>query len=50
MSKELSQKPLDGDEHGRGPNLWLLYGFFVFALLAAMAVAGAIVYPFYLRR
>lgn len=35
---------------GKGPNLFLLYGLFLLALLGAMAVAAMIVWPFYVRR
>ena len=53
MSK-LAEHPkrLDQDQEAeaKGPNLFLLYGFLVLALLGAMAVAAMIVWPFYLRR
>jgi hypothetical protein len=32
-----------------GPNLVLIYGLFAFGILAAMAVAAMIVWPFHLR-
>jgi hypothetical protein len=35
-------------EH-KGPNLILIYALFALALLAAMAVAAMIVWPFHLR-
>jgi hypothetical protein len=37
-------------EPNRGPNLIILYLLLGLALLAAMACAAAIVYPFYIRR
>jgi len=39
----------DQDETG-GPNLKIIYGLIVLALMAAIAVAALIVFPFYLRR
>ena len=38
------------EAESKGPNLFLLYGLFLLALLGAMAVAAMIVWPFYLRR
>jgi hypothetical protein len=34
----------------KGPNLFILYALLALGLLGAMAVAAAIVYPFYQRR
>jgi len=39
----------DHDESG-GPNLKIIYGLIVLALVAAIAVAALIVFPFYVRR
>jgi len=38
------------DEHSSGPNLTLIYSLIALALVAAMAVAALIVFPFYTRR
>jgi hypothetical protein len=51
----LTKKPdtapeLESDEEQKGPNLILLYALLGLALLAAMAFAVMIVWPFYLRR
>jgi hypothetical protein len=37
-------------DEAQGPNLKLLYGLIVLALVAAIAIAALIVLPFYLRR
>jgi hypothetical protein len=51
MSKPASKPELlPEEEEGKGPNLILLYALLVLALLAAMAFAAMIVWPFYLRR
>ena len=43
--------PHDNDsEESSGPNLTLLYSLLVLALVAALAVAALIVFPFYVRR
>jgi hypothetical protein len=39
-----------GSEHPNGPNLTLIYSLIALALVAAMAVAALIVFPFYIRR
>ncbi len=41
---------LDPEPESKGPNLFVLYGFLLLAILGAMAVAAMIVYPFYLHR
>jgi hypothetical protein len=38
------------DKSSRGPNLKLLYSLITLALAAAIAIAAAIVLPFYRRR
>lgn len=38
------------NEPSRGPSLTLLYSLIALALAAAIAIAGLIVLPFYLRR
>lgn len=38
------------DQPHKGPNLLLLYSLVALALVAAVAIAMMIVYPFYLRR
>lgn len=43
------QQEQAGDEV-RGPNLTLIYTLVALALLAAIAIALLIVFPFYLRR
>jgi hypothetical protein len=49
-----AQKPGDSldldQEKKKGPNLILLYALLGLGLLAAMAFAAMIVWPFYLRR
>jgi hypothetical protein len=37
-------------EENKGPNLILLYALVALGLLAAMAFAAMVVWPFYLRR
>jgi hypothetical protein len=37
------------DTGHKGPNLFLIYGLFALGILAAMAVAAMIVWPFHLR-
>jgi hypothetical protein len=37
-------------EESSGPNLTLIYALIALALLAAIAVAAFIVFPFYIRR
>jgi hypothetical protein len=44
-----NSEPGDQDETG-GPNLKIIYGLIVLALVAAIAVAALIVFPFYVRR
>jgi hypothetical protein len=39
-----------GSEHSSGPNLTLFYSLIALALLAAIAIAALIVFPFYIRR
>ena len=42
---------IDREQDGAsGPNLKLIYGLIALALAAAIAVAGLIVLPFYVRR
>ena len=38
------------EEPSSGPNLTLIYSLIAFALLAAIAIACLIVFPFYIRR
>ncbi len=40
----------NGSEESSGPNLTLLYSLLALALVAALAVAALIVFPFYVRR
>lgn len=39
-----------GDHIGRGPNLLLVYGLMLFALLVAIGLATLVVWPFYQHR
>lgn len=51
MSKDLQKLAADSeDEEKSGPNLYIIYSLLAVALLAAMAFAAAIVWPFYVRR
>lgn len=43
------QDQLDPEEEPKGPNIFLLYALLALAILAAMAFAAMIVYPFHLR-
>lgn len=45
-----SQAKQPPDEESQGPNLKLLYGLIVLALIAATGIALMIVLPFYQRR
>jgi hypothetical protein len=45
-----SEIPEEPDEANRGPNLVLLYSLLALALLAAMAFAAMVVWPFYKTR
>jgi hypothetical protein len=38
------------EEEAGGPNLKLIYSLIALALLAAIAIAAMIVWPFYVRR
>jgi len=38
------------DPPQRGPNLTLIYGLIILAMIAALAIAAMIVLPFYTRR
>jgi hypothetical protein len=50
MSKDLrAELEAEGKENS-GPNLYVLYGLLALGLLAAMAFAAAVVWPFYIRR
>ena len=40
----------DLESESKGPNLWLIYGLLMLAILGAMAFAALIVWPFYARR
>jgi hypothetical protein len=40
----------ESGKEGTGPNLWVAYTLLGLSLLAAMGIAAAIIYPFYLRR
>jgi hypothetical protein len=44
---EVKDSDQHGDEPGSGPNLKLMYGLILFAMLAAIAAAALIVLPFY---
>jgi hypothetical protein len=49
----LAQKPdveSDSEKEKSGPNLILIYALLAFGILAAMAFAAMIVWPFYQRR
>ena len=53
MSSPTQRRPTlpEGDEpESKGPNLFLLYGLLALGLLAAMAFAVMVIFPFYLRR
>ena len=39
-----------GNQESSGPNLTLFYSLIALALVAALAVAALIVFPFYIRR
>jgi hypothetical protein len=41
---------VEREEEEKGPNLFLVYSLLALGLLAAMAVAAMIVWPFYVRR
>jgi hypothetical protein len=47
---EPARKDKPDEEPPRGPNLVLLYGLILLAMLVATAIAGLIVLPFYRRR
>ena len=47
---EVKYRAEHGDEQGSGPNLKLMYGLILLAMLAAVAAAAFIVLPFYHRR
>ena len=54
MSK-FAEKPetppeMEPEPENKGPNLILLYALLALGLLAAMAFAAMIIWPFYLRR
>ena len=45
------KEPQDSvDEQSNGPNLTIFYVLIALALLAAIAIAALIVFPFYIRR
>jgi hypothetical protein len=46
---EHTRKGEPEDERPRGPNLVLLYGLLVLALVVATAIAALIVHPFFQR-
>jgi hypothetical protein len=50
MSSESPERAEEEDEPSKGPNLVLIYSLLGMALLAAMAIAVLIVFPFYHRR
>ena len=37
-------------DEDRGPNIKVIYGLIALALVAAIAIAALIVFPFYMRR
>jgi hypothetical protein len=45
-----SSQELEPEEKSKGPNLILLYTLLALGLLAAMAFAAMVIWPFYLRR
>jgi hypothetical protein len=45
-----TDEPDAHETSGRGPNLTLIYGLVVLAMLAAIVIAAFIVLPFYQRR
>ena len=47
-SGKAPQGPIE--EESSGPNLKVIYSLVAFALVAAIAVAALIVFPFYVRR
>jgi hypothetical protein len=51
---DLKFRPNDSEDpdsrHSGGPNLTLFYSLIALALVAAIAVAALIVFPFYVRR
>jgi hypothetical protein len=50
MNKPEPAGPESEQNGNRGPNLKLLYGLIVLALVAAIGIASLIVLPFYQRR
>ena len=44
------QTDQDEETPGRGPNLALIYGLIVLAMIAAIAIAAFVVLPFYKHR
>jgi hypothetical protein len=50
MSKDIRKPVREIDENNPGPNLILMYSLLALGILAAMAFAAAIVWPFYMRR
>jgi hypothetical protein len=40
----------DDETPGRGPNLGVIYGLIVLAMIAAIAIAAFVVLPFYKHR
>jgi len=48
VAKNDSQK--QGETESKGPNLILLYALLALGLVAAMAFAAMVIWPFYLRR
>ena len=51
MSERRTDEPVGGDdERGSGPNLKLIYGLIVAALVVAIGIAALVVLPFYQRR
>jgi hypothetical protein len=50
LAQKPSGSPESDQEETKGPNLILIYALLALALLAAMAFAAMVIWPFYLRR
>ena len=50
MSKPTEPDPTPNDQANRGPNLTLVYGLIVLAMIVAIVIAAMVVLPFYQHR
>lgn len=50
MSSPRQTPDIEAEEANKGPNLFVLYGLAILGLLAALAFAAMVVWPFYVRR